>query len=124
MRHSSARPLTSIFETLLSNASASRLRFPNQLHQGLPRPETPQQCLAPMNNSLEHHHSLERKLSRQPTVAELGGAYGASLIAQTYNNYVPTQLCSKSGFEVMHDPVFNKVRAWVDQTGHSTNSSF
>lgn len=62
-----------------------------------------------MNNSLVHHSSIERKLSRQPTVAELGGAYGTSLIAQSYENYVATLLCSKSGFEVLHDAVYNKV---------------
>lgn len=107
MRHNS-RSLTSIFDSLVSNAQASASRaLKVPAHQGLPRPDTPNP--APMNHSLVHHGSIEKKLSRQPTVAELGGTFGTSLMAQTYDNYVATMLCSKSGFEVLHDAVYNKV---------------
>lgn len=79
-----------------------------------------------MNNSINSlvHSSIERKmsrqLSRQPTVAEIGGTFGTSLIAQTYDNYVATLLCSKSGFEVLHDAVYNKVCNEMRRPNHST----
>ncbi len=56
--------------------------------------------------------SLEQGLSRQATIAEISGSFGTQLIAQSYDNFVPVNLCSKHGFEVLHDPVFNKVTIW------------
>lgn len=67
--------------------------------------------------------SAERGLSRQPTIAEISGSLGTHLMATSYENYVPVNLCSKHGFEVLHDPVFNKVGVYCGQLQHGHTST-